>query len=358
MNKFKITILFIIAVLITLPVNAFANFNPSKYVGVLADNNIHMQLFPSDNGKLNGTYYYDAFQQDIMLDGYMTDNGAINLIEYDEYGTRRATFKGVFVTPDAVEGVWIDRNINVRKEKPLQFFLVKEDTQGTTNDTPINENWNGVHKRDGSSFTPANIEISYNTGKSFWFVLSSYSGANTGLVSGVALINGNTAIYSDNNGGILNFELNNGGLTITQNYKMSSYAGLGVYFAGNYLKGELQQKSITLADLKVLTPSQEDIFKELVNDHYQSFTKTAQMVSQQNDLDGFGARVYTMGVRGLFTILESIIMVRDDGKIWAAVIEDGNVYYFTNTNRTKALPLTIEKWRERFINRTVIYPDN
>ena len=32
-----------------------------------------------------------------------------------------------------------------------------------------------------------------------------------------------------------------------------------------------------------------------------------------------------------------------------------NVLYFTNTNRTKALPLTIEKWRERFKNKSVLY---
>lgn len=62
------------------------------------------------------------------------------------------------------------------------------------------------------------------------------------------------------------------------------------------------------------------------------------------------------GVRGLFTLLENIIMVNGEGQMWATVIDDDNVYYYTNSDGHKdTLPRTIEKWRERFAEKPVVY---
>jgi len=72
-------------------------------------------------------------------------------------------------------------------------------------------------------------------------------------------------------------------------------------------------------------------------------------------LDGTGAIVKRMGVRGLFTYVESIVMVNEQGEMWAATIDGDVVRYFTNTNQKDKLPLTIEKWRERFLYRKVIF---
>ena len=51
-------------------------------------------------------------------------------------------------------------------------------------------------------------------------------------------------------------------------------------------------------------------------------------------------------------------MIDNSNHIWTAVInsEDDKVYYFTNSENFKdALPKTIEKWREKFLEKEVIF---
>lgn len=356
MRKLNVLIIFLIIFFSLSTRNTFAQeSNQITFSGTVGGSEIHMQLYPNNIGKYIGTYYYDAYQKDIMIDGYIINNETVWLSEYDEYGKIRATFSGVFIAPGTIEGVWIDKNIKFpEKATPLQFHLTNNAAKELPQ-APINHNWEGFWSRKGSSFANANINISHNTGNSFWFEMEAASGANSGKVAGVALIQDNTAIFKDKNGGIMNFKLENDNLTIEQNFKMTYYGGNGVVFSGNYSKGSAPKQETTFNNLKILTPVQDEIFKNLVKEHYSTFTNTAHLTYTTEDLDGFGSRVHTMGVRGLFTIMESIIMVRDDNKIWAAVIDGNNVLYFTNTNRTKALPLTIEKWRERFKNKSVLY---
>ena len=49
-------------------------------------------------------------------------------------------------------------------------------------------------------------------------------------------------------------------------------------------------------------------------------------------------------------------MSRATCNIWAAVIDDNKVYYFTNNKEYKnRLPKTIDNWRQNFKNYEVIY---
>ncbi len=105
--------------------------------------------------------------------------------------------------------------------------------------------------------------------------------------------------------------------------------------------------------------TQERAFNKLVGPHREAFEDCFQLISEAADLDGFGARVRSGGVRGLFTSMEGIIMVNDRGQVWAAVIDNQVVRYFTNVDEWRAkLPKTIEKWRERFASLKVIYMQN
>ena len=95
-------------------------------------------------------------------------------------------------------------------------------------------------------------------------------------------------------------------------------------------------------------------FKKLTGEYYQDFLNTLNLQYSNDDIDSFGARVNSFGVRGLFTYMESIIMIRDsDNAIWAAVIVKDEIYYFTNTN-TKKIPKTIVKWSQRFREKPFI----
>ena len=68
------------------------------------------------------------------------------------------------------------------------------------------------------------------------------------------------------------------------------------------------------------------------------------------------AKVTTGGVRGLYTIREGIILRGERGQLWAAYIDNDVVRYFTTEREYQAtLPNTIEKWRERFNDKNVIF---
>lgn len=105
---------------------------------------------------------------------------------------------------------------------------------------------------------------------------------------------------------------------------------------------------------EVFSANQEQVFIDLVRAQYKNFTNTGNLFTNAKDLDNLGAHVHKMGVRGLFTIMESIIMIRDsDNSIWAAVIDNDNVLYFTNTQDVQ-IPITIEQWRARFKDKMVV----
>jgi len=349
--------MFLLIFSLTCSGNVFAEVNQTTFIGTVGNSEIHMNVSTDSNRKVIGTYYYDAFQKDIMIDGTISSDDSINLTEYDEYGHFRARFCGVFVSPDRIEGVWIDGKKGSIDELPLQVTLYKPDAPPLSS-VNINHSWQGRYLRQNGVFSPSTIDISYNTGDSFYFSMKSASGSHTGGVSGVALIKGNSAIFNDGRKGTLTFELDGQKIKIKQSYEMYYYGGMGVGFSGEYVGQNEKLKDVSDIDFTFLNSVQKDTFKSLVQEHYLAFQKTAQFTFPTEDLDNFGAHAYSMAIRGLFTEVESIIMYRDDNKFWAAVIEGNNVYYFTNTNRTKALPRTIEKWRERFKNKPIIYPSN
>jgi hypothetical protein len=76
-------------------------------------------------------------------------------------------------------------------------------------------------------------------GNSFTFRLLAYRGGNTGTIEGKAAFYGNEATFTDEDGNDckLEFELqDNSAVSIKSSAECSSYAGMGVYFAGEYKK--------------------------------------------------------------------------------------------------------------------------
>ena len=81
-----------------------------------------------------------------------------------------------------------------------------------------------------------------------------------------------------------------------------------------------------------------------------------QVIGKEENLDQFLADVFTGGVRGLYTIMEGIIMRGENGQLWIAFIDDEEVRYFTTENEYRhKLPKTIENWRGRFKEKKVIF---
>ena len=224
----------------------------------------------------------------------------------------------------------------------------------------FNKSWTGAWSREGSSFHEATMKISYNTENSFLFEIDALFGVRSGNVSGIALIKDNSAIFDDGKGFILKFNLENNKIIIEQKsyspYELSAgYGGAGVFFNGTYAQGNVTFKNWTLVDYEVLTPYQEELFKEMTGKYYSIFTSILHSRRSREDLDGFGSKVSEFCVKGLCDIMNCIIMVANDNKMWAATLDVIEIHYFTNTNQTQTLPLTIESWRVGFKDKPVIY---
>ncbi len=205
-------------------------------------------------------------------------------------------------------------------------------------------------------FSESAIKISEVTDTSFRFEMVALSGSHFGEVSGSANHNGGTWIFEDNEyGDRIVFTMSGDTLRLQFIGNIADYAGEGVGFDGDYIKGLAKQK-LTLAGLGILSEPEDRGFKRLVGNDYELFVNSFNLVSEKEDLDNRNAKVFAGGARGLPTIVEAIIMVSPKQKFWAAVIDGDSVKYYTNVKSSlKRLPRTIDSWREGFQDKEVIF---
>lgn len=219
--------------------------------------------------------------------------------------------------------------------------------------------WAGEWTRVGDGqHESSTLMVSDVTADGFEFEISAASGANNGLIDGVAVRNAGGAIFKDEETKCeVTFTGRRDRLVVSTSSACALMGGIGVTFAGAYAKGRIDAPPPTLTALGVLASGvPEDVFSALVGDDYQLFVSSFHLLGDEKDLDGLGAKVVLGAVRGLFTSMEAIVMSRPDGTILAAVIDEDVIKYFSNEPRFKGkLPATIEKWRERFADKKVIF---
>jgi hypothetical protein len=95
----------------------------------------------------------------------------------------------------------------------------------------------------------------------------------------------------------------------------------------------------------------------LLGEHLDKMRSCTGDIGQRDNLDSeLDARVYWGGIAGLYTSMESVVMVTQSGKMWAAYIDNDVVRYFTNVPEYRqTLPKTIQEWRSRFADKQVAY---
>ncbi len=207
-------------------------------------------------------------------------------------------------------------------------------------------------------YAGASLSILSVTATGFAFELAASSGAHSGLIEGTAVKSAAGAAFIDDQTKCeVRFRRVGDRLVVSTSPKCASMGGMGVTFDGEFATGDAKSRTVTLTELGVLTRNvSEKDFAALVGEAYDAFTSSFQMVYEQKDVDGLGARVSSGAVQGLFTIAEAIVMSRPDGTIYAAVIDDGVVKYFSSDPGFKnKLPKTIEAWRERFAELKVVF---
>jgi hypothetical protein len=206
----------------------------------------------------------------------------------------------------------------------------------------------------------ADLEITNSMTDSFDFEIMAGSGGNTGENSGQAAIKGNTARFvtaDDIDTCIIEFELMGDTMIAVSQVKGNCGTGLGVTFSGEYYKsGKHPKKTAADEQPEILAEPANTLLRKLTGAAYTLFVNSTQLTQEEEDLDGLHARVISSGVRGLFTEMENIIMIDSSKNIWAAVISDDTVLYFTNnSDYREKLPKTIDEWRSNFKDYPVIY---
>jgi hypothetical protein len=135
-------------------------------------------------------------------------------------------------------------------------------------------------------------------------------------------------------------------------------AGAGVYYGGVYYKHPPKREEENLVSLGLLTTAAEDKkFRELVGDDYKLFVESSQIIFKDaEDKDSLHAIVHQAGVKHEFNSRQNIILITDHMDIWAAVIDEDSVNYYTNRSDYKhRLPKTIDSWRENFNEKPIVF---
>lgn len=228
----------------------------------------------------------------------------------------------------------------------------------------VNKIWLGNWERVTHNAN-AGIDIKKIKGTWFSFSMQAGDGGHTGEIEGIAKITGDKALFiSDEEKSCkLEFQLlGDSVIVVNESNECSVFGGIGVCFSGRYINSKRlteaqKEDNAGMRDVQQLTVREDSIFKAMVGDSYKTFVSTTQMNEEDaKDLDGLNAKVLPSGIRGLYTYMENIIMIDSAKHMWAAVIDNDKVLYYTNRDDYKnQLPKTIEDWRSRFKQYPVIY---
>jgi hypothetical protein len=217
---------------------------------------------------------------------------------------------------------------------------------------------------EASGVNGSKLLITQATSTGFDFDLNASAGANTGELSGKAILDASHMAHyrgtaqSATAGCSLAFTRVLNRLMVEQKGDSSGCgAGMGVYFSGTYVASASDPNTPPdLISLGVLqSQTQDAAIRKLLGKDYDSMVATADMVDDHADnLEGSGRTVVSMAVRGIACNTKSILMFDGNGHLWAAIwkpLSDPQdvveLRYYTNVTRDKkVLPKTISAQRE------------
>lgn len=217
--------------------------------------------------------------------------------------------------------------------------------------------WGEWRNESKAKMREGTLKIFRVASDSFFYNIDIYDGARTGEIYGKAKILTPNSAYSK----IKNFEDQYCELTfkrrlegetwyieVEEGEACRAFHGLGCTFSGNY-----KHQSELVVDFNFIDEIDLNEIARLTGKYLETFLNNFQQFGEAENFDGDAFYVVSAGVKGLYTIMESIIITDQKGNIWCAFIdpESDVIRYFSNNHEK---PITIEKWIERFNDKTVI----
>jgi len=93
------------------------NFDFIKTYAGKIDNKypLHIKL-NSDNGKINGAYFYDKVGADLEITGTISNDSIIILNEFDQKGNQTGLWNGKLINENKISGTWSKPNGDSAKD--------------------------------------------------------------------------------------------------------------------------------------------------------------------------------------------------------------------------------------------------
>lgn len=204
------------------------------------------------------------------------------------------------------------------------------------------------------------LQISKVSSDAFIFELRIYDGARTGEVAGKAQIltphfaHARIDTYDNLMCELIFRRRLEGGLwyiDIEEGFNCSFFHGHNAYFSGSY-----QHHTEQLVNRGYLDEIDLNEIQRLTGKYLSVFLENFQLISYEKQNED-QLRVITGAVKGLYTIMRSIIVLDNVGTIWCACLDpEANVVrYFSNTTATSEIkPKAITEWLSEFYDRTVV----
>jgi hypothetical protein len=199
---------------------------------------------------------------------------------------------------------------------------------------------------------------------SIYFHLIAFSGGHNGDVEGWAKVAGSVASYFeivDKDTCSITFQIYGDTLIQINQVKGNCFTAMGVYYDGKYINEKVapsdNEQDYIDSFILLDDTAANKMLKKLVGSDFDLFVNSSQLSYPDTlDIDSLLANVHASGVRGLFTEMENVVMVDSAKNIWAAVIDDHKVYYYTTRKDWAArLPKTFDKWRANFLDYPITY---
>lgn len=211
-------------------------------------------------------------------------------------------------------------------------------------------------------FYNSSVTITNSDTTGFDFEIEAYYQVNLGNIEGRANVSGTVGTYTETLDNRSNTECklvftftdtDHVSVQDVDNGCASYYAGRGVSFDGNYLKGfKIKEEKLDQSYFK--SSKDYESFKKIVGMDIKEFDKFASMPVEKFDSDDYYD--VTFGVGGLYTIMQAIIIVEPDSNVSAAFIDGAVVRFYTNVPGYKdTLPEQVESWMEPFSDKEVIF---
>lgn len=205
------------------------------------------------------------------------------------------------------------------------------------------------------------LHINRVSSDAFFFDLSIYDGSRTGEVSGKAQILTPHSAYTriktlgKENCEIIFRRRLEGDIwfiEVEEGPRCFSFHGLGATFSGAY-----KHATESVVNWGYLDEIDLNEIARLTGKYLSVFLNNFQQV--HCDLDEYDNEltVISAGVKGLYTIMESIVILDQCGNVWCACLgpENDVVRYFTNVqNETQSRPKALQEWLSRFSDRQMI----